>query len=217
MWDAEIAEYVLEIVMDRFNMRADEFINEIRRIMNEKLDSSAIEAALYFDHQEIDMTADSTYDYFLNQLFFQNNSSVLRVKYELPKKIVGIGAPAAAWLAGMDKHMQTAVIIPKHYEVANAVGAAVGRAVESMEILIRLDTLTNQYVVFSPVDRVCMSTLDEAAAYARDIATKYMHGLSKDRIYQLEESQQDFTFDDEANGIVIFMERIVKLTAHFES
>lgn len=215
MWDEEIADIALSIVTEKYGWKRKWFIEEVKRLITEKLDRTAIEAALYFDHHEVDMQPGSTYDYFINDLFFRNTSSVLQVRYRLPKKIVGIGAPAAAWLSDMGKKLGTSVMIPEHAEVANAVGAAVGRDIEEVEILIRLDSVTGKYVIFSPVDRVSREDLGSATGYAVEIGKKCIRQMSEGRMYDVETEENDLEFTDETNGRKIFIERIVKLTARY--
>ena len=63
-----------------------------------------------------------------NWLFEQNlkpGKSFLRSKIELTLPLVGIGAPAAAFLPAVADVLGAQLILPPHYEVANAVGTVV--------------------------------------------------------------------------------------------
>ena len=89
------------------------------------------------------------------------------------------------------------MVISEHAEVANAVGAAVGWDVEELEILIRPDSLTGKYIVFSPIDRVLMDTLEKATAYAFEIGEEYIYRMSSQRGYHLKKEQEDLEFKNE--------------------
>ena len=216
LWDPAIADIVLDILADQFDGSKEDFIKEIKRLMVENLDRSAIEAAMYFDHQTVDMEKGGAYDYFLNNLFFRQSSGLLQTDFNLKKKVVGIGAPADAWIRMMGKCLDTTVIIPEHAEVANAVGAAVGRDIEVIEILIRPDTVTHKQIVFTPLGRECVETLEEATEMARNIGAECIEAMSENCKYDLDEELDDLNFEDVTNGRVIFMERTVRLTAKFK-
>ena len=214
--DPEIADIALEILADRFDGTKQEFISEIRRMMVERLDMTAMEAAMYFDHQKVDMTDGGAHDYFINDLFFHASSRLLQAKYSLKKKVVGIGAPADAWIRMMGKCLETTVIIPEHAEVANAVGAAVGRDVEVIEILIRPDSVTQKLLVYSPLGREEQDTLEEATAFAETVGRECIEAMAEDCVYEIKTELDDLNYEDVTNGNVLFMERTVRLTANFK-
>ena len=216
LWDPKIAEIALEILADRFDGTKEEFIREIYRLMVESLDKSVIEAAMYFDHQDVDMQQGGAYDYFLNDLFFHGASQLLQTNFSLKKKVVGIGAPADAWIRSMGQCLNAEVVIPEHAEVANAVGAAVGRDVEVIEVLIRPDSVTKKFLVYSPVGRECRDSLEEATEFAKAIGTECIEAMAENCIYELDSKLDDLNFEDVTNGNVIFMERTVRLTARFQ-
>ncbi len=51
--------------------------------------------------------------------------------------IVGIGAPVAAWLPAVAEKFHTDLLLPPHYDVANAVGAAAGKVMTVYRILVQ--------------------------------------------------------------------------------
>ncbi len=215
MWDPEIPEMAVEVICRKYGKTKEKFLEEIERNIVEKLDSAFIQSALFFDDREIDMSEGSLYDYFLNDLFFRHRSKVLKADYTIPKKLIGIGAPAAAWLTKAGDRLHTGITVPEHAEVANAVGAAVGKAIETIEILIRPDSVTHKYLVYSPLDRVARDTLEEATEYALKIGGECIRRMSENREYKLEHRQEDMYFNDLINDVDIFMERMIILSARF--
>ena len=215
MYDKHIAEIIVDIVAGLYGKECEEFIEEVCDLMRVKLDCAGIEAALYFDHHEVDMREGSTYDYFINSLFFDGGTDYLKANYSLRKRIVGIGAPACSWISRMGGCLDVDVVIPEHAEVANAVGAAVGRNIETIEVLIRPDSLTGKFVVYSPVSRVAVESLEEAAKLAVRAGESCVADIAEGREYSLDKDEEDLIYTDNATGNQIFLERVVKLTARF--
>jgi N-methylhydantoinase A/oxoprolinase/acetone carboxylase beta subunit len=55
----------------------------------------------------------------------------------LHKKIIGIGAPIAAYLPSVAERLHTDLLMPTNSDVGNAVGAITGSIMESVEVLIK--------------------------------------------------------------------------------
>ncbi len=193
-WDSETAKMIVKVMCSPYKKPVHLFIEEIKKRFIEKLNSSFVRAAFHFDNHQIDLE---------------------EVDYKLSKKIIGIGAPARAWLSKAGAKLHTKVSIPEHAEVANAVGAAVGKALETVEILIRPDSLTNQYLVYSPLGRKNADTLETATEYALQAGAECIQRMSENREYTIEQWQEDECFEDTAKGKTIFMERRVILSAQF--
>lgn len=67
--------------------------------------------------------------------------------YDAPKiPIIAIGAPAKAWYQKLGAKGDHSIIIPEHYEVANAVGAAMAAVEERVSGLVRPDEENDGYV-----------------------------------------------------------------------
>jgi len=214
-WDPIISEMGVNIAADQCHMTADELVGEIREKMSRRLNSSCIQAAMYFDHQQFEDSDSDAISYFLNDLYFDKKSSILKAEYHLEKPIVAIGAPAAAWADGLSGKMDTGVIVPDNAEVANAIGAAVGKAVESVEVLIRPDSVSGKYIVYSPLERFCEDTLEEATLKASDIGGRCIARLSENREFKLSVHSNDVEIEDSSDGRKVFVERVVEVMAEF--
>ncbi len=85
---------------------------------------------------------------------------------EMP--VVAIGAPAGAWyaaLAGADKTGRR-VVVPEHYEVANAVGAATAAVAERVAALVRPDEANDGFAAYVDGDSAYFKEKADAVAYA---------------------------------------------------
>ena len=76
--------------------------------------------------------------------------------------IVALGAPSEAWMPLVLKDSEYQLVVPEHSEVANAVGAAIGEIEEVVEILIRQDELTGNYIGYSKWQRKEFTDLETA-------------------------------------------------------
>jgi hypothetical protein len=60
----------------------------------------------------------------------------LETRFRLRRPIIGIGAPAGIFLKDVADALQTVLILPQHFEVANALGAVAGSVMASEEVLV---------------------------------------------------------------------------------
>lgn len=93
--------------------------------------------------------------------------------------VVAIGAPSHAWMPLVAEKYGLNVMVPEHAEVANAVGAAVGKIEERTEILIRLDEVSERYIVYSENNREEALTLDDAKVKGHEMAESYVRDKAK--------------------------------------
>ena len=96
-----------------------------------------------------------------------------RIKLEIP--IVGIGAPAGYFLPQVAKALGTRLILPEHYEVANAVGTVVAEVSvrhEAEVTPIIQGTVLVGYAARAAGRRKEFQTQAEAIDYAREAITR---------------------------------------------
>lgn len=213
--DCEVVELTAEVACRIYKKSRTEFLENVTNTIIRNIDTAVIRAALYFDNRNIDSDKDELYDYFVNDLFFERKSKVLEIDYKIPKKLIGIGAPANAWLAKAGAKLNTKIHVPENAEVANAIGAAIGKAVETIEVLIRPDSLTGKYLIYSPIDRSDRETLEEATEYAFNVGEECIKRLAENRQYSIKREEEDMYFEDIINETSIFMERKVLLSVQF--
>lgn len=214
-WNWVLSELGITILAEQYNMDFNEFIQTAKKTMTEKLERAIVQAAIHFDRQSanIKMNANTDVDFFINHLFFNDSSSNLRATYQLKKKIVAIGASAQVWLKDVGERLDAAVEVPEHSEIANALGAAVGRQIENLDILIRQDTVTDNYIVFSPLDRTTHKTLEESTKYAFEIGEKSIKKIAGNSEYTFESYIENVEIPDVTNDKPIFIERIIHMSA----
>lgn len=209
-WNAAASRLAVQIMAVQLGLRPDDCIRRVRRTIARQVSRACIQSSLYYDRTDFDA---KTADYFIDHVVLDGRSGVLGGAYYLKKPVVAIGAPAKAWVGCIERDLGTQVVFPEHAEVANAVGAAVGQAVERAELLIRRDAVTKEYMVFSSESRLSFPTLEqateEAKALGRRCAAARLPGLAFDVAEQIE----DVFTQDHFSGEKQFVERQVRVTA----
>ncbi|MGD8464589.1 MAG: hydantoinase/oxoprolinase family protein [Anaerolineae bacterium] len=111
--------------------------------------------------------------FFYNSLYKAH--PYLETGIRLRQPIIGIGAPAGIFLPEVAEALQTELILPEHFQVANAVGAIAGSVMVEEELLIyprlsRDGLEVFGYFVQAHDERYEFEELDEALGHARALS-----------------------------------------------
>ncbi len=113
------------------------------------------------------------------------------------KPIVVIGAPALSWHIAFSDFSNTDVIVPENADVANAIGAAVGKVLHTLEALIRPNPITEELIAYTYKSRQTFEGLEAAKEYCVQTIKKDLKTLcqaSGCTLYEfLEEAKDIFT------------------------
>ena len=85
-------------------------------------------------HVTLQRGDDMAHWFFYNGLY--NIHPQLETRFRLRQPLIGIGAPAVFFLKDVADALHTDLILPEHYEVANALGAIAGSVMVTEEILV---------------------------------------------------------------------------------
>lgn len=103
---------------------------------------------------------------------------LLSLRFRTDFVLTGVGAPIRVFLDDVAALLGTRAVTPKHYEVANALGAVVGNVVAVSTVDIRPiidDVDPNQYRVFGASQTKSFKTKEEAEAFALEDARFAAH------------------------------------------
>ena len=213
-WDELASVLALQILADQMGLELQECIRQIRSRIEAQMNCACLQGAFYFDQQNFDVESNQAAAYFIKKVFFEKQSHVLGGQYFLKKPVVAIGAPARAWSASLGHDLGTRVIVPEHAEVANAIGAAVGKVVDQSDVLIRPDPVTKKYIVFAGCGRKLFESLEEATAYAKESGRLHAQDCLPGYGCDISVDIHDEYIDDEFAGPKrIFVERVVYIRA----
>ncbi len=91
----------------------------------------------------------------------------MEISVKLKNPVLGIGAPARAWLPPSFDHLHTTTILPDHYMVGTAIGAAVGTVGFTLTAEIR-PTPRDHHILFAPDQKREFEDFDEAVGVGRE-------------------------------------------------
>ncbi|MGX9755152.1 hydantoinase/oxoprolinase family protein [Clostridioides difficile] len=214
-WNCSISKIGLKIMAEQVGIDENSFVSDIKNIISIKLNKACLQSSMDFDRQNIDVNLNHVSDYFVNKIFLNDTSDVLKANYTLKKSIVAVGAPTSAWVKKTGEDLNTKIIIPNHAEVANAIGAAIGRVVQSIDILIRPDLSTNSYIAYTPIERKLFKCLEDATEYTLNSGREYVKKELKysNDDYDINEAIEDIYSDDAINNVRVFIERNIRIDA----
>lgn len=161
-WNREASLEASRIAMRQMGMDEGMFLQKAKQQFIDQLSFALIKSMLIFENKE-----NAGMDYgFLEKGISGELGDGLEMSLRLNKPVVGVGAPAAAWLPAVCERLSAALILPEDGDVANAIGAAAGNIEERVEALIKYSQENLKYVVYGPWGKGEFVTIEEAKAYA---------------------------------------------------
>jgi N-methylhydantoinase A/oxoprolinase/acetone carboxylase beta subunit len=152
-WNREAAIKGVDILASRIGVGRDEFVElAAERIVNE-LCYTCLQSMVSYEGQNIWLKDNPTVMYMINKALSPAEDQKFDCSYSLNMPIIGIGAPIAAWLPQVAEKLNTDLIIPEHAEVANAVGVAAGKIMETVKVLIKPGEKDGTYLMHAPWER----------------------------------------------------------------
>lgn len=169
-WDVETASRVVEAAASARGQTSAEFIRGVRAWITRKI---AAEIVQFMSGCSVPEEDSNIKRRDLGSWLFEQNlnpgKSFLRSKIYLSIPLVGIGAPAAVFLPAVAEALGTDLILPPHYEVANAVGTVVADVIvrhEAEVMPITEGTAIAGYAVRGAGRRKEFATREEALEFA---------------------------------------------------
>ncbi|MCQ5130090.1 hydantoinase/oxoprolinase family protein [Butyricicoccus faecihominis] len=212
-WDRRLPAQCLAMFSARCKTDTPRMISLIQQTMGNAIDRALFQAALYFDRPDLDFTQNDAVEYFLAQLNAKDTASNLVGAYRLQKQVVAIGAPAVSWMRQAGRKLQLTVVVPPHADIANAIGAAVASRRQQLDILIRRESVTAQFIVYSPQSRTAHGTIAAATAHAIRSGTAYMRRLTQNPRLKPDYKIEDLEIAETGRESPIFIERMIRFCA----
>jgi len=163
-YDTESSCIVVGYLARRCRKETEAFISDMKKAITRKMAAGAMEKAL-LDGTSSDILSESQNN--LLSICLNNCSCCYSLGFTLDMPIIGIGAPAGAWLPGVADLLHTRLILPESSEMGNAVGAITGSVSESVSATIRFDDLAREYNVFIEGSIERFQDQEDALEFAR--------------------------------------------------
>jgi N-methylhydantoinase A/oxoprolinase/acetone carboxylase beta subunit len=177
-WDVEGAKIAVDLLAARFPKDRETFIEWAIETITNALCYTCLQSLSTYDGNTFTLKEEAAASYLIGcQLEAKDSFMECIIRPKVP--IIGIGAPVSAWLPLMAAKLQARLIIPENPEVANAVGSATGKIMETVKILVHPGEYGNGYVLHSSWEKRNFVHLEEAVAYAIAFAEEKATALAR--------------------------------------
>jgi N-methylhydantoinase A/oxoprolinase/acetone carboxylase beta subunit len=188
VWDAEASGHAWRVFCQFHFKNPDELRQEVWTQMSEMIIHAVVnflsEKPLELHDRQRSLAGDDNDAgrwFFYNSLYQTHPHLETRIRLQPP--IIGIGAPASIFLPAVAEALHTELVLPGHYEVANAVGAIAGSVMVEEELLIypklsRDGLEVFGYYVQAHDERHEFEELNDALAHARALSQERALGAA---------------------------------------
>ncbi|EKD33620.1 MAG: hypothetical protein ACD_75C02641G0004 [uncultured bacterium] len=222
-WDPGPAQRLLEILSLVFKKPIVELVEELLEKVKKSLALELLQH-LIFDHErqsggsekngsdEARMTS-STAQHLIDCMLEPSLNSRYGIRADFHIPVVGVGAPIAFFLPGVEKNFNTRVIVPPDGDVANALGAITSHIAIRQKLVISPDG-TGGMVVEGVAGNHTFADLQTAQTWA----VQYLTQNVRSQAIKAGTSVRDvvIAIDDRivntAQGIPLFIERAISAT-----
>lgn len=125
-WNTTIAQTGVKIISIRKHYKSQQLIKEVKRIITKQLVFSCMQSIAGFEQKSFSFNESAATMYLIDK-FLDQNDGLLSSRFAISKPIIGVGAPARAWLPPVAEKLGSSLILPEDGDVACAIGAAAGR------------------------------------------------------------------------------------------
>ncbi len=137
-WNVAAALEGSRILAIEYGCSAEKFANYCLEQITKSLTLSVLQSLASKQGHTFTVENDQNFNFLDEPIFKQTKEDLdFSLKIGLNYPIVAIGAPVESYLPTVGELLNTQVIIPEHSEVANAVGAAVGKVSERVTAIIK--------------------------------------------------------------------------------
>lgn len=165
-WNTKASQIGIDILAGKAGMSREEFLEAAtERIIND-LCITCLQSLAGTEGQKTWFKDDEMSMYFINKALSPQKDQAYDCSFKLRTPVIGIGAPVKAWLPKMAEKLNTQLIIPPHAEIANAVGAATGKIMETIKVLINVGEGGKGFLMHAPWERRVFEELSVAVSFA---------------------------------------------------
>lgn len=127
-WDTSISKIGVQILAKKKGCNMNTLITDVKGIITNQLAFCCMQSIAGFEKKRF-LFSDSDATMYLIEKYLNRDTGLLNSDFTIQKPIVGVGAPAKAWLPAVAEKLNTKIVIPDDADVASAVGAAAGKVV----------------------------------------------------------------------------------------
>jgi len=177
LWDAQAAERMCAVYADILGISYEEFAKRVLNVFTRELAVEMFEKLMDNDLDAPVIATSSVCRAVLGK-WLDPPDGDLAIRMTLPYPVIGVGAPAGEFLPEAVRLFNTSLVLPNHYEVANAVGAITSTVSISKSIRI-VRKFDGRFAIEGLADSHEFDKLDTAIQSAREQLTAEIQKLAK--------------------------------------
>ena len=136
-WNADASRWGAEILASQLGMPITDFCEKVVQGVSRQLAASIVTKAITDDGATAQWEKEPFARVLLESALDGVQANQIGCKLTLQRPIVAMGAPVEAYMPEAATRLNTNLIIPRHSEVANAIGAVSGGVIQRHQIYIR--------------------------------------------------------------------------------
>ncbi len=168
-YDSKASELGVEYVLKRVGLPKKKFISRLKEMVYEKISSEILKKVIF------DETGSTSNNLISEDLLKKAITGRMGRDYScsisLNKPLIGIGAPVNAWIPEVARRLNTEFISSENSNIGNAIGAISGCIVESIDLLIEPDQMSQgsgrSCTVYSKLGKETFDSIEEGIDYAK--------------------------------------------------
>jgi N-methylhydantoinase A/oxoprolinase/acetone carboxylase beta subunit len=169
------AREAIGILAEKSHQTVDDFVSDFLNRIGSRLSEEVVKKAILDGSGEIPI--DKASKHLIKLAMTETVGSNISVRIGLDRPIVGIGAPAHIYVPLTKRFLGAEVIIPKDFDVGNAVGAVCSEVSESIEVQILPRDF--RFHVYAPdQEPLDFEMMEQAISSAKDVAER----LARDKV-----------------------------------
>lgn len=170
LWDTRASKLAVSLLARRFNETPDSLIVKAADKVVDELSYCCLQSLVNYEGGGFDLKEDRGANFLFQKQLHPEKNTYVNGWMQPTIPLVGIGAPIKSWLPRAAQRIGSRLLIPDNAEVANAIGSAVSRVMESVRILITPGDNNDGYNLHSAYEMRFFQQLGDALDYAKRFA-----------------------------------------------
>lgn len=171
-FNAEASKKALTLLAAAAGIQREDFLKLAAEQLAKQLYFFCLQSSAAFEGHDFDFYCDDASMYLMEKAFSKDPDDFMLADFTLNKPIVGVGAPIHAWMPKVAEKLHTPLLIPQYAEVANAIGAALGKIMESASAIIRPAKNEEDFILYLPDETLTFQDLDKAVQHGKSQLSK---------------------------------------------
>jgi len=134
-WNKEGPRRMCQVMSKALDIPFDEFVQNALKMVIDRITTELVKTELAAELDPEDLEGSKAASTLIQNMLQQGNAD-FRVRFELKKPVIGIGAPAWFFLPKAAGFVETDCLVPPHADVANAIGAIISPVIINREVRI---------------------------------------------------------------------------------